>query len=131
MAQCNLWRSWVCETVPSYKCRQSGLLLRVRRTYIWGLSLCCFHLSTLRKLICNFWHGSNWIRDCMEIWDSIPNCQFWNSQWTAVMARVVKNYKFINWECFLTILFTKFLNMFEVSVFQVSLILHIQIVEVA
>ncbi|EOY11860.1 Proteasome activating protein 200 isoform 4 [Theobroma cacao] len=52
----------------------------------------------------------------MELWDSIPNCQFWNGQWTAVMARVVKNYKFINWECFLPTLFTRFLNMFEVPV---------------
>lgn len=67
----------------------------------------------------------------MDLWDSIPNCQFWNSQWAAVMARVVKNYKFINWECFLPTLFTRFLNMFEVSVFQVSLTLHILIFEVA
>ncbi|OMO83857.1 Armadillo-like helical [Corchorus capsularis] len=60
--------------------------------------------------------SDNWIRECMELWDSIPNCQFWNSQWTAVMARVVKNYKSINWEGFLPALFTKFLNMFEVPV---------------
>ncbi|EOY11857.1 Proteasome activating protein 200 isoform 1 [Theobroma cacao] len=60
--------------------------------------------------------SDNWIRECMELWDSIPNCQFWNGQWTAVMARVVKNYKFINWECFLPTLFTRFLNMFEVPV---------------
>ncbi|GMJ16016.1 proteasome activating protein 200 [Hibiscus trionum] len=60
--------------------------------------------------------SENWIRECMELWDSIPNCQFWNSQWTAVLARVVKNCKFINWECFLPTLFTKFLNMFEVPV---------------
>ncbi|XVE80634.1 hypothetical protein DITRI_Ditri14bG0155000 [Diplodiscus trichospermus] len=60
--------------------------------------------------------SDNWIRECMELWDSIPNCQFWNSQWTAVMARVIKNYKFINWECFLPTLFTRFLNMFEVPV---------------
>ncbi|PPR91638.1 hypothetical protein GOBAR_AA29036 [Gossypium barbadense] len=60
--------------------------------------------------------SDTWIRECMELWDSIPNCQFWNSQWTAIVARVVKNCKFINWECFLPTLFTKFLNMFEVPV---------------
>ncbi|XP_022716622.1 proteasome activator subunit 4 isoform X4 [Durio zibethinus] len=60
--------------------------------------------------------SDNWIRECMELWDSIPNCQFWNCQWTAVMARVVKNYKFINWGCFIPTLFTRFLNMFEVPV---------------
>ena len=51
----------------------------------------------------------------MKYWDSIPNCQFWNSQWAAIIARVVKNYSFIDWECFLPTLFTRFLNMFEVS----------------
>ncbi|KAE8725691.1 Proteasome activator subunit 4 [Hibiscus syriacus] len=60
--------------------------------------------------------SENWIRECMELWDSIPNCQFWNSQWTAIVARVVKNCKFINWERFLPTLFTRFLNMFEVPV---------------
>ncbi|XVF70972.1 hypothetical protein PTKIN_Ptkin11bG0205100 [Pterospermum kingtungense] len=60
--------------------------------------------------------SDNWIRECMDLWDSIPNCQFWNSQWAAVMACVVKNYKFIDWECFLPTLFTRFLNMFEVPV---------------
>lgn len=60
-------------------------------------------------------YGSNWIEECMKYWDSIPNCQFWNSQWAAIIARVVKNYSFIDWECFLPTLFTRFLNMFEVS----------------
>ncbi|XP_039061137.1 proteasome activator subunit 4-like [Hibiscus syriacus] len=64
--------------------------------------------------------SDNWIRECMELWDSIPNCQFWNSQWTAVVARVVKNCKFIIWECFLPTLFTRFLNMFEVPVASAS-----------
>lgn len=50
----------------------------------------------------------------MDVWDAIPNCQFWNSQWAAVIARVVKNYRFIDWEPFLPTLFAKFLNMFEV-----------------
>lgn len=52
----------------------------------------------------------------MNLWESIPNCQFWNSQWAAIVARVVKNYDFIDWECFLPTLFTRYLNMFEVSV---------------
>ncbi|GKV36472.1 hypothetical protein SLEP1_g44600 [Rubroshorea leprosula] len=96
--------------------------------------------SEFRSLLENPWHNSsfegsgfvrlflptnldnqdffsdNWIRECIELWDSIPNCQFWNSQWTAVIARVIKNYSFINWESFIPSLFTRFLNMFEVPV---------------
>ncbi|GLT83766.1 hypothetical protein SLE2022_020380 [Rubroshorea leprosula] len=96
--------------------------------------------SEFRSLLENPWHNSsfegsgfvrlflptnldnqdffsdNWIRECIELWDSIPNCQFWNSQWTAVIARVIKNYSFINWESFMPSLFTRFLNMFEVPV---------------
>ncbi|KAA8527119.1 hypothetical protein F0562_008652 [Nyssa sinensis] len=58
----------------------------------------------------------DWINICMDQWDSIPNCQFWNSQWAAVTARAIKNYNFIDWECFLPMLFTRYLNMFEVPV---------------
>lgn len=62
-----------------------------------------------------YWHDSDWIKECLDQWASIPNCQFWNSQWAAVIARVIKNYNFIDWECFLPVLFTRYLNMFEVS----------------
>ncbi|XP_057765375.1 proteasome activator subunit 4 isoform X2 [Salvia miltiorrhiza] len=57
-----------------------------------------------------------WIRKCLDHWTSIPNCQFWNSQWASVTARVIKNYKFIDWESFLPDLFNIYLNMFEVPV---------------
>ncbi|KAI8012454.1 Proteasome activator subunit 4 [Camellia lanceoleosa] len=58
----------------------------------------------------------DWFKICLDQWDSIPNCQFWNSQWAAITARVIKNYKFISWDCFLPTLFTRYLNMFEVPV---------------
>ncbi|CAK9180714.1 unnamed protein product [Ilex paraguariensis] len=58
----------------------------------------------------------DWIKICFDQWDSMPNCQFWNSQWAAVTARVIKNYHFIDWECFLPTLFSRYLNMFEVPV---------------
>ncbi|XP_074292973.1 proteasome activator subunit 4-like isoform X2 [Silene latifolia] len=61
-----------------------------------------------------FSHG--WIERCIELWSSIPNCPFWNSQWASVLARVIKNYDSIAWEPLLPILFAKFLNMFEVPV---------------
>ncbi|KDP36327.1 hypothetical protein JCGZ_09542 [Jatropha curcas] len=61
-------------------------------------------------------YTDDWVKKSVELWDSIPNCQFWNSQWAAVLARVIKNCSFINWECFLPTLFTRFLNMFEVPV---------------
>ncbi|VVA97480.1 unnamed protein product [Arabis nemorensis] len=60
--------------------------------------------------------SEKWIKNCLELWDSIPNCQFWNSQWTAVLARVIKNCSFIDWESYLPMLFSRFLNMFEVPV---------------
>ncbi|KAL2944992.1 Proteasome activator subunit 4 [Bienertia sinuspersici] len=60
--------------------------------------------------------SQDWIGECIEMWSSIPNCQFWNSQWAAVLARVIKNYDSITWEPLLPILFAKYLNMFEVPV---------------
>lgn len=63
----------------------------------------------------DFFSGE-WIETCMKLWDSIPSCQFWNSQWASITARVIKNYDFINWDRFLPALFTRYLNMFEVPV---------------
>ncbi|KAL8135505.1 hypothetical protein AgCh_010229 [Apium graveolens] len=57
-----------------------------------------------------------WMRVCLDQWDLIPNCQFWNSQWAAVTARVIKNYNLIDWQCFLPTLYSRYLNMFEVPV---------------
>lgn len=96
--------------------------------------------SEFRSLLENPWHnssfeGAGFIRlflptnlenqeffslECIENfikeWNSIPNCPFWNSQWAAVLARVIKNYEAIIWEPFLPILFAKYMNMFEVPV---------------
>ncbi|CAM8952984.1 unnamed protein product [Rhodiola kirilowii] len=49
-------------------------------------------------------------------WDMIPNCQFWNSQWTDIIARVIKKCHSIDWDRYMPGLFTRFLNMFEVPV---------------
>ncbi|XP_020110072.1 proteasome activator subunit 4 [Ananas comosus] len=59
---------------------------------------------------------SDWISQCFDLWDSIPNCQFWDNQWSAVIACCAKSCKSIDWESFLPTLFTRFLNMFEVPV---------------
>ncbi|XP_057429773.1 proteasome activator subunit 4 isoform X2 [Lotus japonicus] len=58
----------------------------------------------------------DWITECIDLWGSIPNCQFWNNQWADVVARVVKSYHNVDWECFLPLLFARYLNMFEVPV---------------
>ncbi|CAH9135204.1 unnamed protein product [Cuscuta epithymum] len=58
----------------------------------------------------------DWIRSCLDHWDSIPNSQFWSSQWTSLTARVIKNYSNLDWEVFLPIFFNRYLNMFEVPV---------------
>ncbi|KAL9270858.1 Proteasome activator subunit 4-like protein, partial [Drosera capensis] len=60
--------------------------------------------------------SQDWVGDLITIWGSIPNCPFWNSQFTAVLARVIKNYDHLMWEPLLPVLFTRFLNMFEVPV---------------
>ncbi|GAB2279785.1 hypothetical protein Dimus_014424 [Dionaea muscipula] len=60
--------------------------------------------------------SQDWVGGFITVWNSIPNCPFWNSQFTAVLARVIKNYDNITWEPLLPMLFTRFLNMFEVPV---------------
>ncbi|XP_071733720.1 proteasome activator subunit 4 [Rutidosis leptorrhynchoides] len=61
-------------------------------------------------------YSRKWIDACILQWDSIPNCQFWNSQWAAIMARVIKNYQSNDWEDLLDEIFSRFMNMFEVPV---------------
>ncbi|KAL5729683.1 hypothetical protein ACHQM5_002598 [Ranunculus cassubicifolius] len=96
--------------------------------------------SEFRPLLENPWHNSSfegsgfvrlflptnldnqdffthdWIRQCIEKWNSIPNCQFWDSQWASIIARCIKNYDHIDWDSFLPVLFTRYLNMFEVPI---------------
>lgn len=96
--------------------------------------------SEFRSLLENPWHNSSfegsgfvrlflptnldnqdfftqeWINTCLEHWNSIPNCPFWNSQWASITARVIKNYKCIEWEGSLPTLFNRYLNAFEVPV---------------
>lgn len=63
----------------------------------------------------NFLTGE-WIWKCLDLWASVPNCQFWNVQWASIIARCIKNCKSIDWECYHPVLFTRYLNMFEVPV---------------
>ncbi|XP_020109753.1 proteasome activator subunit 4-like isoform X2 [Ananas comosus] len=63
----------------------------------------------------NYFTG-DWVEKSLNIWDSMPNCQFWDIQWASIIARCIKNCKSIDWEGFLPTLFTKYLNMFEVPV---------------
>ncbi|KAJ8640128.1 hypothetical protein MRB53_016822 [Persea americana] len=60
--------------------------------------------------------SQDWIKQCLDLWNSIPNCQFWDIQWAGIFARCIKNYNSIDWECFLPALFTHYLNMFEVPI---------------
>ncbi|KAI4388556.1 hypothetical protein MLD38_000875 [Melastoma candidum] len=56
------------------------------------------------------------IEKCLHLWDSLSNCQFWNSQWAAISARIIKAYRDIDFESVLPALFNRYLNMFEVPV---------------
>ncbi|KAF9589945.1 hypothetical protein IFM89_029561 [Coptis chinensis] len=86
--------------------------------------------SEFRSLLENPWHNSSfegagdWIRQCIDQWNLIPNCQFWDSQWAAVISRCIKNYHFIDWETFLPVLFTRYLNMFEWNMVEFFLIVE-------
>ncbi|XP_074569693.1 proteasome activator subunit 4 [Curcuma longa] len=62
------------------------------------------------------YYTSCWIKECLDLWETLPNCQFWDIQWTSILARCIKTCKAIDWEQFLPTLFSRFLNMFEVPV---------------
>ncbi|VAI85409.1 unnamed protein product [Triticum turgidum subsp. durum] len=59
---------------------------------------------------------TDWIAQCLHIWDSVTNCNFWDIQWAAIIGRCIKNSRSIEWEKFLPLLFTRYLNMFEVPI---------------
>ncbi|KAL6596609.1 hypothetical protein ACP70R_047252 [Stipagrostis hirtigluma subsp. patula] len=58
----------------------------------------------------------DWIAQCLDIWDSVTNCNFWDIQWASIIARCIKNSRSVNWDDFLPLLFTRYLNMFEVPI---------------
>ncbi|XP_066369880.1 proteasome activator subunit 4-like isoform X2 [Miscanthus floridulus] len=58
----------------------------------------------------------DWIKNCLDIWDSVTNCNFWDIQWASIIARCIKNSRSVNWDAFLPLLFTRYLNMFEVPI---------------
>ncbi|KAM0917634.1 hypothetical protein ACQ4PT_009123 [Festuca glaucescens] len=58
----------------------------------------------------------DWVAECLDIWDSVTNCNFWDIQWASIIARSIKNSRSLEWEKFLPLLFTRYLNMFEVPI---------------
>ncbi|KAL6909678.1 hypothetical protein ACP4OV_001337 [Aristida adscensionis] len=93
--------------------------------------------SEFRPLLENRWHNSafegvgflrlflpanlrnqdyittDWIAQCLDIWESVTNCNFWDIQWASIMGRCIKSSHSVNWDDFLPLLFTRYLNMFE------------------
>jgi proteasome activator subunit 4 len=59
---------------------------------------------------------SDWVAQCLDIWDSVTNCNFWDIQWASIIARCIKNFRSVNWDDFLPLLFIRYLNMFEVPI---------------
>uniref|UniRef100_A0A0E0LAS8 Proteasome activator subunit 4 n=1 Tax=Oryza punctata TaxID=4537 RepID=A0A0E0LAS8_ORYPU len=96
--------------------------------------------SEFRPLLKNPWHNSafegigflrlflpansrnqdhfttDWIAECLDIWGSVTNCNFWDIQWAAIVARCIKGSISVDWEKFIPLLFTRYLNMFEVPI---------------
>ncbi|XP_052157560.1 proteasome activator subunit 4 [Oryza glaberrima] len=59
---------------------------------------------------------TDWIAECLDIWGSVTNCNFWDIQWAAIVARCIKGSISVDWEKFIPLLFTRYLNMFEVPI---------------
>lgn len=119
------------ETVTSLVCASRNFFTEGVAAEIW---------SEFRPLLENPWHNSafegvgflrlflpansrnqdhfttDWIRNCLDIWDSVTNCNFWDIQWASIIARCIKNSRSVNWDAFLPLLFTRYLNMFEVPI---------------
>uniref|UniRef100_J3MDH3 Proteasome activator complex subunit 4 C-terminal domain-containing protein n=1 Tax=Oryza brachyantha TaxID=4533 RepID=J3MDH3_ORYBR len=61
-------------------------------------------------------YTTDWIAECLDIWGSVTNCNFWDIQWASIIARCIKGSISVDWEKFLPLLFTRYLNMFEVPI---------------
>ncbi|KAF0904304.1 hypothetical protein E2562_033273 [Oryza meyeriana var. granulata] len=59
---------------------------------------------------------TDWIAECLDIWGSVTNCNFWDIQWASIIARCIKGSISVDWEKFIPLLFTRYLNMFEVPI---------------
>jgi len=119
------------ETVTSLVCASRNFFPEGVAAEIW---------SEFRPLLDNPWHNSafegvgflrlflpansrnqdhftiDWIAQCLDIWDSVTNCNFWDIQWASIIARCIKNFRSVNWDDYLPLLFTRYLNMFEVPI---------------
>eukprot|EP00250_Pteridium_aquilinum_P007746 c17405_g1_i1 orf=311-5854(-) len=66
---------------------------------------------------------SEWFAECLGLWDGVPYCQYWNSQWASLAGRCIKKsfcMPNLNVEQFVPILFSRFLRSFEVPVGKTS-----------
>ncbi|KAG2611165.1 proteasome activator subunit 4-like isoform X2 [Panicum virgatum] len=119
------------ETVTSLVCASRNFFPEGVAAEIW---------SEFRPLLDNPWHNSafegvgflrlflpansrnqdhftiDWIAQCLDIWDSVTNCNFWDIQWASIIARCIKNFRSVNWDDYLPLLFTRYLNMFAVPI---------------
>ena len=101
--------------------RTQGIRITLRcKSHIWWISslpsFCSwaslYFIFQLILLCC-----SDWIAQCLDIWDSVTNCNFWDIQWASIIARCIKNFRSVNWDDYLPLLFTRYLNMFAVCCF--------------
>lgn len=68
-------------------------------------------------------YTSEWFADCLELWDAVPYCQYWNSQWASLVGRCIRNsvcMPNLHLEQFVPVLFSHFLRSFEVPVGKTS-----------
>eukprot|EP00271_Cylindrocystis_brebissonii_P016760 TRINITY_DN411_c0_g2_i2.p1 TRINITY_DN411_c0_g2~~TRINITY_DN411_c0_g2_i2.p1 ORF type:complete len:1936 (-),score=317.53 TRINITY_DN411_c0_g2_i2:450-6257(-) len=61
---------------------------------------------------------SEWVKDALELWDKVPNCDFWDKQWGSLLAECTKHLppSAVDWTPHLPSLFTQFVTAFELPV---------------
>ncbi|EFJ17083.1 hypothetical protein SELMODRAFT_179234 [Selaginella moellendorffii] len=57
----------------------------------------------------------DWVAECLDLWQRIPSCQFWSSQWGSLIGRCITSLD-MNWEPFMPVIFSHLLNSFRVPV---------------
>ncbi|KAL2644724.1 hypothetical protein R1flu_012311 [Riccia fluitans] len=62
--------------------------------------------------------NSEWVKECIHIWEKLPYSNFWNMLWGGLLSRCIKHQilKTAEWEHFLPSLFMLFLRTFELPV---------------
>ncbi|KAI5058974.1 hypothetical protein GOP47_0025293 [Adiantum capillus-veneris] len=91
-------------------------------TSLEGVGFISLFLPTTSKEDFEFF-TCEWFAECLELWNGVPYCQFWNAQWMSLVSRCIRNSDCmpnLHMEQFVSGLFSHFLRSFEVPVGKTS-----------